>query len=139
MGKVHRKPLISITGRKNRVYISRDVVHLLGGPSHICLYMKEGYDSIAIGPCDGKNVMSFKVPEKIYEGKKGDFTINSRQFVMDVLRINKLSSDFTYRIMGQYLEDKNMVTFHLCDAQIVSYANSRSENHNGTYQEVVYE
>ena len=120
MGKTNSKPLISFSGKKNRLYISRDVIRLLSNPSHVCLYMTENYDSIAIGPCDETNVMSFKVPDKIYDGRKADFTITSIQFVSDVMRINHMDMDNTYRIIGQYLEDNHVVTFHFCDALIVT-------------------
>ncbi len=121
MGKNNSKPLISISGRRNRIYISRDIIRLLGQPSHVCIYMNEEYNSIALGPCNSKNVMSFKVPEKIYAGEKADFTITSLQFVTDIMRLNNLNPNNTYRMLGEYLKDKNMVTFHFSDAQIVYF------------------
>ena len=122
MGKQSIKPMISFSGRKKRMYISRDVLRILEYPSHVCIYMSKDYDFLAIGPCKSENVMSFKVPEKIYEGKKADFTINSQQFVFDVMRINQMDMENTYRIYGQYLEEDHAVTFHLGDATLVSTA-----------------
>ncbi|MDD3417891.1 MAG: hypothetical protein PHY47_28530 [Lachnospiraceae bacterium] len=124
MGKNNTKPLISISGRRYRIYVSRDIIRLLGQPSHICIYMNEEYNSIALGPCSSKNVMSFKVPEKIYAGEKADFTITSIQFVSDIMRLNHLNPNNTYRMMGEYLEDKNMITFHFSDAQIVYFGSN---------------
>ena len=81
--------------------------------------MSKDYDSLAIGPCNSENVMSFKVPEKLYKEKKGDFTINSRQFISDILFINQMNMENTYRIYGRYLEEEHAVTFHLGDATMV--------------------
>lgn len=111
MSKNMNHPSLTFDGTNNRIRISIDVLRLLGMPSHICLYNTEKCDAVAIGPCDGKNVMSFKVPEKMLNGKKSCCEIHSKQFVDMIMFANHLERNKTYRFSGIHSEEKNRVTF----------------------------
>ena len=50
------------------------------------------------------------------EVPRRNFIISSKQFLYDLMRLNKLDFEKTYRIEGRFLEEKNMVAFDICDA-----------------------
>ena len=102
---------ITIEGDQRRMRVSKDVIKILGMPSHICLYQTENCDSIAIGPCDEKNVMSFQVPEKFLRGERCDYKINSTPYIRMIAEVNGLEHGKSYRLNGVYREGKNIVTF----------------------------
>ena len=108
-----RKPFISLYGKPNQIHVSKSVVKLLGNPSHITIYKNDSMSSVAFGVCEAKNVMSFRVPPEV---PRRNFIISSKQFLYDLMRLNKLDFEKTYRIEGRFLEDKNMVAFDICDA-----------------------
>ena len=115
MSKDMSKPVISFDGKKNRIRIGVDVIRLLGMPSYVCLYNNVNCSSIAIGPCDEKIVMSFKVPEKMLRGEKCECEISSKQFVSRVINANHLDFGRTYRFGGIFNADKNKVIFAISD------------------------
>ena len=117
MSKDMSRPVISFDGKKNRIRIGVDVIRLLGMPSYVCLYNNVNCSSIAIGPCDEKIVMSFKVPEKMLRGEKCECEITSKQFVNMVMSANCLDSRKTYRFPGVFHADKKKVTFAISDLQ----------------------
>ena len=60
---------ISLDGKKNRLRVSVDAIRQLGMPSHICIRCSDSLDAIVIAACEGKYVMSFKVPERMLRGE----------------------------------------------------------------------
>lgn len=112
-----KKLSISLYGKLNQIFISRGVVSVLGNPSHITIYTNDSMSSVAVGACDAKNVMSFQVPYKLPNRK---VVICSKQFMSELLKVNKLDYEKTYRIEGVFLEEKKMVTFDIGNAQIHS-------------------
>lgn len=116
MSENTKAPIISIYGKRNVICIGRPVIRLLGYPPYICLYQTSEMDSIAIGPCEAKNHMSFKVYPSVLEGKSHSFEIKSIRYVNEIMRANNLERTESYRIAGVFLEDKNMVTFNLSEA-----------------------
>ena len=106
---------ISLQGHWKVVHISKDVIRVLGAPSHICLRVNEANDSIAISPCDPSEVLSFKTPEGLLEGRPVKFRIRSQQFVTGFLQANDLDVEKTYFLMGTYLEKTNAVIFRFDD------------------------
>ena len=57
---------ISFYGKGNAINIGKDVVRILGAPSYICLKVNRSMDSIIITPCEKRETLSFKVPDRIY-------------------------------------------------------------------------
>ena len=111
MSKDMSRPFISLDGKRNRIRIGVDVIRLLGMPSYVCLYNNANCSSIAIGPCDEKIVMSFKVPDKMLRGEKCDCEISSKKFVSMVMTTNHLEFGKTHRFTGAFHKDKNKVIF----------------------------
>ncbi|NCB93791.1 MAG: hypothetical protein EOM40_14725 [Clostridia bacterium] len=116
MSKNLGNPLITFCGKRNGVYIGIDVIRLLGMPEYVCLYKTENYGSVAVGACSAKNVMSFKVPDKLLDDQKCDCVIHSKNFLDALMTANGWEREKNYRIRGEYLKEKNLVTFKLNDA-----------------------
>ena len=110
--------LASIYGKKNAILIGKDVLRVLGGPSHICLKVNKNMDSFLVTPCSERDAMSFKVPENIYECARPQMDVVSRSFVIGLMAMNDLDFDATYNLNGTYSEKYNAVVFNVADAQL---------------------
>lgn len=109
---------ISIYGRKNAIGIGKDVIRVLGGPSHVCLKIKEGLGSFMITPCAEKDTMSFRVPDNIMFDRHVQMKVTSQSFVIGLLAMNDLEFHHTYKITGVYSEKNNAVVFDMKDIWI---------------------
>lgn len=108
-----RTPRISIFGKKNAIGIGKDVILLLGIPTHIRIRVNEKNDSLVIEPTEGKEVMSFKVPDRFLTDRHCNFRIYSQQFVQNLMRINGMNERGSYSIEGDYLKGQNAAVFQL--------------------------
>ncbi len=109
-----QKPLnlrITIKGPRNRIYIGKDVIRALEFPPFICVKVNEDMSSLAIQPGEEKEYMSFKVPERLFESNKVEFTVHSKSFVHTLLAANGLDGQMNYPLMGVYSEPGNAVVF----------------------------
>lgn len=106
---------ISIQGFRNAICVGKDVIHALGEPTHICLRINEDYSSLAISPCEPNEVLSFKVPERIFVDRHVVCRIHSKQFVKGLLSTNGLESEKTYAIKGSYSPQNNTAVFDFAD------------------------
>ncbi len=105
---------ISFSGRRRRIRICLKVFRILNYPSYICFRVNKDRDSIVIFPCDSKDVMSYKVPTKLFDG--GEMTISSKSFVNELVETNELNPTMNYMVPGQYLQKNQAVLFNLKDA-----------------------
>lgn len=112
------KPFIAVYGKQFKINISLKIIDLLGTPAYITIYTNESMDSIALGVCDADNVMSFKVSDK--SKSSNQLFITSKPFVTDIMQKNKLDINKSYRIDGNYIEDKNIVEFNLSEAYSIN-------------------
>ena len=69
--------ILTIKSLRNKIYVGKDIVRVLGAPRYVCVKINEDMSSLAIQPGDEKEYMSFKVPEKLFLSHKCEFTINS--------------------------------------------------------------
>ena len=106
---------ISVQGLRNAICVGKDVIHALGDPTHICLRINEDYSSLAISPCEPNEVLSFKVPERIFVDRHVVCRIHSKQFVKGLLSTNGLESEKTYAIKGSYSPQNNTAVFDFAD------------------------
>ena len=109
---------MSLQGIENRFGIGKDVIRALGNPSHVSFKVSDAYDSISVFPCDEDDVMSFKVPEKLFTDKRCVMRISSKKFVHGLMQANDLDITRTYTLPGEYLEDINTAVFSLADGII---------------------
>lgn len=104
---------ISIQGYHRTVCIGKDVIRLLGTPSHVSLRINENGSRIVIEPCAADDVMSFKVPEKLFSDHRCVFRITSKQFVHSIMELNGMDMMLSYTIPGMYSEKQNVACFDL--------------------------
>ena len=77
---------ISILGKEHVLSVSRDVVRALGKPDYIRLLKNTAQHAVAIQACDEKELLSFKVPERLFEkGYSSGFRIYSFSFVDEII------------------------------------------------------
>jgi len=108
-----RTPRISLYGKKNAIGIGKDVILLLGIPTHIRIRVNEENDSLMIEPTEGKEVMSFKVPDRFLTDRHCNFRIYSQQFVRNLMHLNGMNEEGSYSIEGNYLKGQNAAVFQL--------------------------
>lgn len=106
-------PRISFFGKKNAIGIGKDVIMLLGFPSHIRIRINEENDSLVIEPTEEKEVMSFKVPDRFPFDRKCNFRIYSQQFVQNLMLSNGMDISKSYSVQGSYLKIPNAAIFQL--------------------------
>ena len=63
----------------------------------------------------GIDVMSFRVPAKLFSDHKCVMRINSKRFVHGIMKSNDLDISRTYTLSGEYLQNKNTAVFSLVD------------------------
>ena len=106
---------LSLQGARNCISIGKGVIRALGKPSHVSLKISDSNDSISVFPCDEDDVMSFRVPTKLFLDHKCVMRINSKRFVHGIMKSNDLDTSRTYTLSGEYLKDKNPAVFSLID------------------------
>ena len=118
-GNKHKVSLLaSIYGKKNTLFIGKDVLRVLGGPTHICLKVNQKMDSFLVTPCTEKDPMSFKVPKDILMTARPEMHVVSQSFVIGLLAMNDLDFENTYNMSGIYSEKHNAVVFNMSDARL---------------------
>lgn len=108
---------ICLKGARNKIYIGKDVIRVLGAPKFVCIKVNETFSSLVIQPGDEKEYMSFKVPEKLFVTHKSEFTINSKRFVGELLRVNGLDPAVNHPLVGAYSEKANSVIFNVTSTE----------------------
>jgi hypothetical protein len=103
-----KKPKISIDGKSNCIYISKEVIKLLGTPEYVCILVGADKRKIAITACQEKHVMSYKVPASYTERK---LRVYSMGFTHALIQANHLDEEKTNVITGEYSEENNAVIF----------------------------
>ena len=106
---------LSLQGARNCISTGKGVIRALGKPSHVSLKISDSNDSISVFPCDEDDVMSFRVPTKLFLDHKCVMRINSKRFVHGIMKSNDLDTSRTYTLSGEYLKDKNTAVFSLID------------------------
>ena len=106
---------LSLQGARNCISIGKGVIRALGKPSHVSLKISDNNDSISVFPCDEDDVMSFRVPAKLFSDHKCVMRINSKRFVHGIMKSNDLDLSRTYTLSGEYLQNKNTAVFSLVD------------------------
>ena len=79
---------ITVKGPRDRIYISKDVIRALG-------------------------VMSFKVPEKLFDSHKHEFTVHSKSFVHELIMANGLDTTKNYPLRGVCAQNGNAILFKM--------------------------
>ena len=104
---------MSLQGKHNCISIGKGVIKALGTPTHVSLKISDTHDSISVFPCDEDDVMAFRVPSKLFVDHKCVMRINSKRFVLGIMKTNNLDTSRTYTLSGEYLKEKNAAVFSL--------------------------
>ena len=104
----------SIHGKDHVISVNRDVVRVLGKPDYVRILKNDAKHSVAIQACDEKELLSFKVPEKLFtKGYKSSLRIYSLSFVDELVREYHLDNNVRCSFSGSYVEEHNAVVFPL--------------------------
>lgn len=109
---------MSFYGKRGAIHIGKDVMRVLGAPAYICIKVNKNMDSIIIAPCEGRETLSFKVPDNIYFTNRVQMRVTSQSFVMGLMTRNDMDLLHTFKIEGTYYEEDNVVIFHLADKRL---------------------
>ena len=111
-----RKPRlnISLLGKEHVISVSRDVVRALGKPGYVRILKNAARHSVALQACDEKELLSFKVPERLFDKDyTSGFRIYSISFVDEIIDEYHLDYDSRCTFKGNYLAEHNAVVFPL--------------------------
>ncbi len=106
---------MTLQGARNCISIGKGVIRALGAPTHVSLKISDTHDSLSVFPCDEDDIMSFRVPVKLFKDHKCVMRINSKRFVHGIMRSNDLDITKTYVLSGEYRADANTAVFSLID------------------------
>ena len=90
-------------------------------PKHVCLRINESNRSFAIIPCEANDVMSFKIPEKLFTDHKCVFRINSKSFLISLVLKYNLEPTCVYSCKGIYSQKLNAVIVSLDEKNLELY------------------
>ncbi len=110
--------VITLQGYWNRISIGKDVIRILGAPSHICLRVTEDNSLIALAPCEALDLLSFKVPDALFTDHHCIFRICSKQFVRNVMATNGMNPLQSNSFDGIYSEKQNAIMFLLKNTRL---------------------
>lgn len=116
---------MTLQGARNCISIGKGVIRALGKPSHVTLKISDTNDSISVLPCDERDIMSFRVPAKLFTDHRCVMRINSKRFVHGIMMMNELDVTKTYTLSGSYLEEKKTAVFSLTEG--VTLRNLKAE------------
>ena len=111
-----RSLCITFSGGSECLTVGRNVIRALMRPAYICFRVSKDRHSLIVYGCNSKDLMSFKVPSRIFEGKQHSVRVYSKAFVLDLIDKNDLDPNTNYMVPGKNLEDKKVVLFDLKDA-----------------------
>lgn len=106
---------ITLQGAKCCISVGKGVIRALGYPTHVSLKTTDTHDSISVFPCDEDDIMSFRVPDKLFKDHRCVMRINSKRFIHGIMNVNGLDTTRTYTLKGEYLNSKNIAIFSLTD------------------------
>ena len=106
---------LSLQGARCCIGVGKAVIKALGTPTHVSLKISDTHDSISVFPCDEDDVMSFRVPTRLFSDHRCVMRINSKKFVQGIMSANNLDTNRTYTLSGDYLEDRNIAVFSLAE------------------------
>lgn len=114
-------PYILIQPYRCSLTIGKDIIKSLGYPKHVCLRINETNRSFAIIPCEANDVMSFKIPEKLFTDSKCVFRINSKSFLISLVLKYNLDPTCVYSCKGVYCKKLNAVIVSLDESNLDLY------------------
>lgn len=118
---------ICIQGGRNCISVGKGIVQALGFPEYVAVKVSDQYDDIIFTGCEEKEVMSFRVPDKLFMDHHCVFRIYSKQFVHELMTIHGLDITRSYNYFGEFCKDKNFAIFHLGEGAKIRAEIKRNE------------
>lgn len=119
-------PYILLQPYRCSMTIGKDIVKSLGYPTHVCLRINDANKSFAIIPCEADDVMSFKVPEKLFTDHHCVFRLHSKEFIYNLVSKYDLNPKCVYACKGIYYKNINAIIVKL-DNENISIKNTFDE------------
>ena len=114
-------PYILIQPYQCSLTIDKDIIKSLGYPKHVYLRINESNRSFAIIPCEANDVMSFKIPDKLFTNSKCVFRIKSKSFLISLILKYNLEPTCVYSCKGVYSKKLNAVIVSLDESNLDLY------------------
>ena len=114
-------PYILIQPYRSSLTIGKDIIKSLGYPKYVCLRINDANRSFAIIPCEANDVMSFKIPERLFTDHKCVFRINSKSFLISLVLKYNLEPTCVYSCKGIYSQKLNAVIVSLDESNLELY------------------
>ena len=114
------KLTITLQGKEGAIGIRKNVVKILDAPRFVALRISYKNNSLLLLPCEQQDVMSYEIPHNFLEGRHVNFRIHSLSFVKELLESNRLESNTTYILEGEYAPQMNAVVFSLETAKLMT-------------------
>ena len=114
-------PYILIQPYQCSLTIGKDIIKSLGYPKHVCLRINESNRSFAIIPCEANDVMSFKIPDKLFTNSKCVFRIKSKFFLISLILKYNLEPTCVYSCKDVYSKKLNAVIVSLDESNLDLY------------------
>jgi hypothetical protein len=112
-------PAIRFAIRQYRIFINWAALSVLKKPVYLQFLFKEDRKILAISGSDNLVENSFKIPERVYKGADEECCIN-RMALTEAFRVRmNWDKNENYRVIGEYVQNINMVVFDLTTAAIV--------------------
>lgn len=107
---------ISFYLRTNKIHIFIEALKKIGKPHRICFMLDKTGESLLLVPYEKADFISHKVPAGIYNGKT-DMDVSSMKLCRILANRLNWDTDFSYRVPGVVLADKNVIKYDLTKAE----------------------
>ena len=119
--KVIRKmgePCISFYLKAHRIYVHFEALRAIGCPNRICFMISEKGDRLLMMPYGKRDLVSHKVPERLYEGTNG-FDISSYKLCSLLAELHGWDLNKSYRILGNVAPKYSIIIYDLTKVRII--------------------
>jgi len=99
---------IRIALAERRICISMDVLHQIGNPHYIQLFVNRDKNSLFIKGCDKKEPNSFAVPARVYADAEYKYRLTKSAFAEAMGSFCSWDSQGKYRLVGAPYADRVM-------------------------------
>ena len=112
------EPCISFYLKAHRIYVHLVALRAIGCPNRICFMISEKGDRLLMVPYGKRDLLSHKVPERLYEGTNG-FDISSYKLCSILGELHCWDLNKSYRILGNVAPKHSIIIYDLTRAQII--------------------
>ena len=108
--------MISSSGKRHEISLGRVVIDLMGCPRYVTIRISKNKDRIIFFPCKSTERFAFRVPDNLFTDRGSRVHIKGKQFVLELLNANGLDEVVNYAFPGDYIENRKIAVYKMCDA-----------------------